>query len=75
MKFYRCIAMLALALLGAAAALAQPTAQPAPVAPVTSPTPEVKDDAAAPASPPEDRVFRPTEEVSPDNEVDFPADL
>jgi len=63
-KFARWISrwVLLLALAGAGLALAQNEA------PQATPRP-------APTTPPPERDYRPSEEVSADDEVDFPADL
>ncbi len=52
---------------------------PAP-APAKAPEPEAAakpadDPSKAPPSPSSNRIFKPTQEISPDQEIDFPADL
>lgn len=64
----------ALLLLAGTEAGAQEPA-PATPAPAEPPAQEVKEDTKATPSAGSERVFRPSEEVSPDQEVDFPADL
>jgi hypothetical protein len=65
-----------LALIGAGSALAQdPTPPPQAQGGSSSPgTERQADDRQSPTPPARDR-FRPSEEVSPDQEVDFPADI
>ena len=60
----------ALPLVAASRAGAQAAAAPPPVSPTATPAPS-----APPDAPPPDRKYRPSEEVSADAEVDFPADL
>ena len=66
-----CVGFAALVLLAAASrAAAQDPAATPPASPPATPAPS-----AAPNAPPPDRKYRPSEEVSADAEVDFPADL
>ncbi|MAY25706.1 MAG: hypothetical protein CMK02_05335 [Polycyclovorans sp.] len=64
----------ALLLVAASRAGAQAPAAPPPVSPTATPAPSAPPD-APPDAPPPDRKYRPSEEVSADAEVDFPADL
>lgn len=59
----------------ATAVIAQTDPAPAKSAVVVRPSTESKDESKPATASTEDREFKPTEKVSPDQEVDFPADL